>query len=1510
MPTEGDAVTGVADTPVVLEFPLSFPQLRLWFLNELEPGLLAYNLPVRLRLRGPLDVGALERALNDLAERHEALRTAFVRGRTEPLQRVLPPRFVPLREIDLSRRASGGLRELDTLVADDVATPFDLERGRLFRATLYRVAADDHVLLLVLHHIVFDGWSISLLLSELSELYRAMTSGAGAELPELPIQYGDFAAWQREQADGHADGLAYWRTTLAGAPPETTLIPDRPRAQQQAAGGRVQIEIDRATVDRAAAVAGRERATLFMVLLAAFATLLRRHTSQDDVVIGTPTAGRPRLELEPLIGCFANTVVLRTDVGGNPSFRELVGRVRAVALGAFEHEEIPFERIVEELRPSRTLGRNPIFQVMMSFATGPEADLDFGGLAAELEDVPIAAAQFDLTLELAPTSTGNLVAAVEYDRGLFEAETAAGVADQFVTLLDAATRDPDLRVSALPVLPGGDLARLDRWNDTGGEYPGAGGVEELVEAHAAQAGDRCAVVCGGRELSFGELDGRANALALELVARGVGPDVPVGVCLERSEKVLVALLGVLKTGGAFVPLDPTYPAERLEYMVRDSGATIVVTEPGVDVAPPGVEALELGECAATAAVGPPRTAGPDQLAYTIYTSGSTGRPKGVAVSRRALANLVEAIGRELELGRDEAWLAVTSLSFDISILELLLPLTRGSRVVVAEAADVVDGHRLVQLVRRTGVTIMQATPSTWRLLLAAGWEGGIRAVCGGEALPPDLARELLARADAVWNVYGPTETTIWSTCVRLSPDGPVTIGRPLLNTRTYVVDEHFALVPIGAAGELLIGGDGLARGYVGRPGQTAAAFVPDPFSESGGRLYRTGDLVRRRRDGELEFRGRIDNQVKVRGFRIELGEIESVLEEHPTVRQAVVVVREHGGSADLAAFVLGADGPPDPAPLQSLLRSRLPGYMLPASIVPIEQWPQTPNGKIDREALRALEPESVAQPAAPTTAEEAVAAIWRQVLGIAEVGSDIGFFELGGHSLQAMELVARLRQELGVTLGVREVFASPTVREQAAFVGARGGRTPAPAPEGVVEASTPVRRDVVLPLLPNQRARLSWDEWTDAHGPVEPPFVVDRTFRIRGPLDVAALGRAIDAVVQRHEALRATFPTLEGRRVQLVRAEPAPSLAVVDVSTSPAPLAAGIEGARAARAAPFDLDAGPVLRATLVRLGDDDHVLSLVTPHLISDGWSMAIVLGDIAAAYAALASGEDVSLPPPRTSYGTYVRELTDWLASDEATSQTQQWERRLGRCGPCPQIELPFEHAADPSAFLPNATTARVVDDWRVGELRSMAAENHASLFAAGLAAFAVLLHAHSRYEAVGVLSPLANRMLQGSEDVVGWVGNPVILPTTVRDEMSFAEVLASASDAVLSALDLQRLPYMELVRRLQPEYFDRPPPKGTISIVHIDEWMAQPFRLQRVKVEPLEIGASYSQTRLSLALIEEPEQLVAAFTYDVNRLPSAAVDGFADDYVALLGRAARDPQTRVADLVADVAARAAVE
>jgi amino acid adenylation domain-containing protein/non-ribosomal peptide synthase protein (TIGR01720 family) len=1275
---------------------LSYAQRRLWFLEQLVPGNTVHSVPAARRLRGRLDVAALERALRRVAERQEVLRTRIRSDGGEPWLDVTDGSELRVVVEDL-RGAAAGEREARRRTAEEARRPFDLAEGPLIRMLLLRLGDEEWVLQRTVHHIVSDAWSLELLWRELSECYLAEVEGREPLLPPLAMSYADYAAEQRRWMEGEAMAaqLAYWRERLRGAPDVLDLPTDRPRPGLPGhRAGWCTFPVPDEVTELLRALCRAERVTPYMALLAVFQSVLGRWTGHDDVLVGTPVSGRTRREIQDVAGLFSNLLVMRADLGGDPDFRELLRRTRRGALGAFANRALPFERLVDELRPRRDTDRNPLVQVLFQVLHGEREDLRMAGLeAGAFEDGELGGTLFDLELHVQDEGDAGrgLHGRLVYSRDLFGEATARRVIDHYQCLLRQVVLDPAARVWRLDLRTEGERRLVDAWSAAVPAPAPAGPatVHALFEEQVARRPDALALVAGEERLTYLALDRKANGLARRLRDLGVGAEDVVGVCLDRGAALPVALLGVLKAGAAYLPLDPAYPEERLAHVRRDAGCRVVVTERWL---------AELPARNGPEAEGRAPRVRPGNAAYVIYTSGSTGQPKGVAVSHASLANFLRAMAVRPGLGDADTLLAVTTVSFDIAALELFLPLVTGGRVVLADRETAMDGVRLRRELDACRATVMQATPVTWRMLLEAGWRPapGFRALCGGEAMGEDLARALLERGVELWNLYGPTETTVWSSVEPVEEWTGITIGRPIASTRMAVLDRWLRPVPIGVAGELYIGGSGLARGYHGKPGLTAGRFLPDPAPVAGGeRLYRTGDLARFLDSGKIEHLGRVDGQVKVRGFRVEPGEVEARLLQHPEVRGAVVVLRRDGaGDGRLVAYVVRADrstGDLDVRALRGHLRERLPAYMVPAQFVELDALPLTPNGKVDRRRLpapRAARPD-VDEPVRPRTGTEArIAAIWESVLGLPRVGVHDDFFELGGDSMLAVRVAARVLSEVGVALPVRTIFQEPTVAGLASAVDTAPPAAGDPADAIGAAELTPGQQWIFRAARPD-------------HGNVT------ALFQTPAGVDLAALERAVEAVLDLHDALRARFERADGRWRQIIP-PPGPHPAVVSrvhlPGLPPATQRAELEARCARLQAGMDFERGPALRVVHFDLGPRvPGRLLLVVAHLLVDAYSFAVLLQDIATAYRQLGAGEGIVLPPKTTSFREFTSRLEAQAASAAVQEDLRYWlDLPWAEAGPL-SLDLTADRSANTMASW-ESVTAALSEEETTGLLRTV--------------------------------------------------------------------------------------------------------------------------------------------------------------------------------------------------------------
>ncbi len=1380
--------------------PLSFAQQRLWFIAQLEGPSPVYNNVVSVRLAGELDAGALGAALADVLARHEVLRTVFPAVDGQPFQHVRD-----VSELGWELEVTGaGEQELAGLVAGIAAEPFDLAGQIPLRARLLRLGPGAHVLVVVTHHIATDGWSMGVLARDISTAYAARQAGGVPGWGPLPVQYADYASWQRELLGAEDDPgsvlaqqVAWWREALAAAPAELALPVDRPRpAQPSYRGHTAQLEVPAGVHAGLAALARARGVTLFMVVQAALAVLLAKLGAGDDIVVGTPVAGRTDEALDDLAGFFVNTLVLRTRLAGDPSFTDLLDRVRGYWLGALDHQDVPFERLVEVLAPPRSPARHPLFQVILAVQNNAPAVLDLSGARAATLPAGTGTARFDVQVGLAETRGGGepagLRGAVTVAADLFDPAAARALSERFARVLAAVAADPVARPYQVQILDRAEREQLiTGWNDTAAAVPD-GTLPQLFEAQAARTPDAVAVISGDVHVSYGELDARAGRLAHHLRDLGAGPERVVAVVMERSVELVIALLGVLKSGAAYLPVDPGYPAERIGWMLADAGAVCVLTAD--DLAAAG---------AAGGGPGPRSAVAAGELAYVIYTSGSTGRPKGVCVPHGGIVNLLVWMQGVFGLGGRDAVLQKTPFTFDVSVWEFFWPLLAGARLVLARPGGHRDPGYLAGLIAARGVTTVHFVPS----MLAAFMDvadpglcaGLARVICGGEALTGGLRDRWAARfGRPLFNLYGPTETSVDSTAWQCAadPGGPVLIGRPIANTRVFVLDGWLGPVPVGVAGELYIAGAGLARGYAGRAALTGERFTACPFGSGGERMYRTGDLARWTPEGQLVFAGRVDDQVKVRGFRIEPGEVEAVLAAYPGVGQAAVTVREDTpGDKRLVAYVVpGGDGDAAGGGLAAAARehaaSRLPEYMVPAAVVVLDSLPVTVNGKLDRAALPAPDYAAAAGadrgPATPV--EELLCGIFADILGLEGAGPEDDFFALGGHSLLGVRLVSRVRAVLGAEVGVRTLFEAPTPAALAVRLGQAG-----PARLPLTARERPER----VPLSFAQQ-RL----WFIAQ--LEGPSAVYNNVvavRLAGELDAGALGAALADVIGRHEVLRTVFPAVDGQPFQQVRdvSELGWELEVTGVGEQElAGLVAGVA------AEPFDLAAQIPLRARLLRLGAGEHVLVVVIHHIATDGWSAGPLARDLSVAYAARRQGRApgwVPLPVQYADYAIWQRDLLgDSGDPDSVLAQQVSWWRQA-LAGMPAELALPADRPRPPVSSHRGITAPLHVPAPVHAGLAALAREQGVTMFMVIQAALAVLLARLGAGTDIPVGSAVAGRTDEALDGLVGFFVNTLVLRTDLTGDPSVGQLLGGVRETWLGALEHQDVPFERLVEVLAP-------------------------------------------------------------------------------------------------------------
>ncbi|HEX6096257.1 MAG TPA: non-ribosomal peptide synthase/polyketide synthase [Thermoanaerobaculia bacterium] len=1499
--------------------PLSLSQQRLWFLHQLNDrhdraASVAYHMPAAFRLRGNLNVPALQATLDRLVARHENLRTRFVAADGVPYQEIAAEdcgfalQLEDLRMLSVEDREAAVTR----IAAEEAHAPFDLSAGPLIRGRLLTLAAGEHVLLITQHHIVSDGWSLSILVREVAALYTAFHRGETDALPPLAVQYADYAQWQRNWLRGEelTRQVEFWREQLTGAPALLELPLDHARpAVQSHAGGSVPLALSPELTAGLRALSQEHGVTLFMTLLSAWGVLLSRLSGQQDVVIGTPVANRQRHEVEGLIGFFVNTLAMRMRLDGEPTLAALLAQVKETTLAAFAHQELPFEQVVEAVQPQRSLSYSPVAQTALALNN----TADYGGAMnlPELSLTPVeqalTTALYELSVHLSDTGE-DLSGFLVYASDLFDRTTVERWAGHYVRLLEAMVADAAAGVGKLPLLSAPEREQLlAGFNAPEAAYPQDALIHELFERQAAARPDAVAVVFENQSLTYGELDARANRVARELLALGVQPDDRVAICVERSLEMIVGLLGILKAGGAYVPLDPAYPVERLRYMLDDSAPVALLTQSGLQglVAELASHAPVVDISAAQFAQdrdASPAGVTPGHLAYIIYTSGSTGAPKGVMVEHRNVVRLFTATEEWFHFDANDVWTMFHSYAFDFSVWEIWGALLYGGRLVVVPQETSRTPDEFYELVCSSGTTILNQTPSAFRQFIAAQRDSGAahrlrHVIFGGEALEVATLEPWFERngdrQPRLVNMYGITETTVHVTYRPLdradTARGGSPIGCRIPDLAVYILDAHREPAPIGVAGELYIGGAGVARGYLNRPELTAERFLDDPFvARNGARMYKSGDLGRRLPDGSIDFIGRNDAQVKIRGFRIELGEIEAKLSQCAGVREAVVIAREDvAGDKRLVAYLVAEeDAMLQAADLRAALLAELPEYMVPAAFVALDALPLTTNGKLDRKALP--EPETAALTAREYEApqgetEETLAAIWRELLRVERAGRQDQFFELGGHSLLAVQLISRIRATLGVDIALRDLFAQPDLQALAGAI-ERG------------KASTMTRietadRSQPLPLSLAQQ-RLWFLHQLDRSASAA--YHMPAALRLTGRLDVTALQATLDRVVARHEGLRTSFVSIDGVPYQQIApAGRGFALTVRDLRALDGESRDRMASEFAAEeaSAPFDLSVGPLIRGQLLALADDEHLLLITQHHIVTDGWSIGILVREVAELYTAFRNGGSDPLPPLEVQYADYAQWQRGWLQGEELTRQLGFWKEHL--TGAPALLELPLDRPrpaveSHAGGSLPLVLSAELTEG-----LRAFSQRHGVTLFMTLLSAWGLLLSRLSGQQDVVVGTPVANRQRREVEGLIGFFVNTLALRLRFDDHPTLASLLAQVKDTTLAAFAHQELPFEQVVDAVQPQRsLSHSPLFQTLLALNNTAGGGDALRLPDLDLVPVELAPAAAQYELSLHLEDGAEAVSGLLVYASDLFDRSTVERWAGHYVRLLEAMVLDP------------------
>ena len=1503
-------------------FPLSQGQQALWFLYKLVPQSWAYNTLFTARIQSDIEIPALRRTFQALISRHPSLRTTYTERDGKPFQQIHEDIEVQIEEIDAS---NGSWDELKEQVTQEARRPFNLEQGSVMRVSLFTRSPKDHIFMLAIHHIASDFWSLLILMDELRVLYSTQKTGTQASLPPQNLSYVDYVHWQNQMLAGAAGERlwAYWREQLAGELPVLNLPTDRPRLPVQTyQGASHSFRLTEELTQRLKGLAQAQKATLYMTLLAAFQVLLYRYTGQEDILVGSPTFGRTQREFAEIVGYFVNPVVLRANLAGNPTFQAFLSQVRQTVLGAIGHQDYPFPLLVEKLQADRDPTRSPIFQVLFIlqkpqqfeevvelFAPSETASqVNWGELKLEPFEIPQQEGQFDLTLEMIEAGE-SLFGVFKYNTDLFEADTITRMSGHFQTLLEAIVTNPQQRVSQFPLLSEAEQHQLlVEWNNTQVDYPKDLCVHQLFEAQSEQTPEAVAVEFESQQLTYQELNRRANQVAHHLRSLGVGPDGLVGICVERSLEMVIGLLGILKAGGAYVPLDPSYPQERLAFMLEDAQVPILLTQQQLVEKLPEHQARVVCLDTDSEVVTQQSEENPlsevmaDHLAYVMYTSGSTGRPKGVSVIHRGVVRLVKQTNYA-SFTAEEVFLQLAPISFDASTFEIWGSLLNGARLVVMPP-HTPSLQELGQAIEQYQVTTLWLTAGLFHLMVDEQIEDlkGVRQLlAGGDVLSVGHVKKVLEEITGLRliNGYGPTENTTFTCCYPITEPSLVgilvPIGRPIANTQVYLLDDHLQPVPMGVPGELYIGGDGLARGYLNRPELTAERFILNPFSnEPGARLYKTGDTAYYQPDGNIEFLGRRDDQVKIRGFRIELGEIEAVLSQHPGVQQSIVIVREDiPGNQQLVAYLVTdkEQARLTVSELRQFLKQQLPEYMAPSAFVTLDSLPLTPNGKVDRKALPSpemarLEVETTLI-APRTPIQEMLALIWSDILRVKQVGIHDNFFELGGHSLLATQVISRVRSTLAVELPLRSLFKNPTVLGLAECVetSLRVGQSMVAPP------LLPIARSVEMPLSFAQ-ARL-W--FLDQLEPGNAFYNIPAAVRLSGQLNLAALEQSLNQIISRHEALRTNFVTVNGQPVQVIASTLTLTLPVVDLCQLPesererdCQRLANEEAVQ-----PFDLATEPLVRTKLLQLSESEHVLLLTMHHIVSDGWSMGVLIRELAALYEAFCNDSLLVLPELPIQYPDFAVWQQQWLQAEVLESQLGYWKQQL--YGAPALLELPTDRPRPVVQTFRGAHQSFVLSKEVTEALITLSQRQGATLFMTLLAAFETLLHRYTGQTDICVGTPIANRNRAEIEGLIGLFVNTLVLRTDMSGNPSFKDVLSRVRDVALEAYAHQDLPFEQLVEALQPSRDLSHTPLFQVMFV-LENAPMPSLKLQGLTLSLLEVESATAKFDLTLSLENSEQGLIGSWEYNTDLFDAATITRIAGHYETLLEAIVTNPQQQV--------------
>ena len=1467
--------------------PLSFSQERLWFIHQME-GSLQYHIPAALRLRGELNKTALKSALAHILQRHEVLRTIFLEDEGHTHQVIRDPNDWQLEFID-GTQFSNDEKKMQEFVLQLIRVPFNLSRDYMVRAYLIQVSEQEHLLVVVTHHIASDGWSASIIVKEVIELYSAYSENRQPILSPLPVQYADYAVWQRNFLQGEVLNrkLDYWKQKLSGVVALQLPLDYKRPPVWSSNGSSKSFSIDKHLSDQLLSLSQSQGTTLYMTLLSAFNVLLYKYSGQQDICIGSPIANRTQHEVESLIGFFVNTLALRTEVNGDASFTQLLHQVRATTMEAYEHQDVPFEKVVEVVVKERDLSRNPLFQVMFALQNTPDTpQLRLGNIDLSTIKLPQTTTKFDLTFFLIETAQG-IRGDMQFATDLYNEQTIIRMLDHYKLLLSSIVASPDSKVDELVMLPDHEKQTLlNDFNNTRVDYPEGVSIVTLFEEQAARTPDATAIIYDATHVTYKELNERSNQVSHFLMTNGVGREKLIAVCIERGIEMVIGILGILKSGAAYIPIDPEYPQERISYMVEDSMASIVLTSNTARSRIPALEGIDIIQLNDNPAIDRQSkhnistNIDPRQLAYVIYTSGSTGKPKGVMIEHQNVSSFIFWSRDEFSSSIFDIVYASTSICFDLSVFEIFYPLTTGKKIRILE-----NGMQMEKYLQQDRLVLVNTVPVVIENILNDGTDMTNVSVLNmaGEPVPSTVIQRLDTDRIEVRNLYGPTEDTTYSTVYRMRKDKPVLIGRPISNTRVYILDKKKQLVPVGVAGEIFLSGSGVTRGYLNRAELTAEKFVHDPFrDELNSRVYKTGDLGRWLPDGNIEYLGRIDQQVKVRGYRIELGEIETVLHQSDLVQQAVVLAKkDHSGSDQLVAYVIPG-GEFDKQKILAYLKDKLPQYMIPSGWVPLESFPLTPNGKIDKKALPGPEGDEPANEYIPPRdeVEYRLAKIWQKVLSVPQVGINDNFFEIGGHSLMAMRLISSVRKELGSEISIKELFAYPTIKGLALRLGS-GSNEMTPPP--VVAKPRPA----FVPLSFSQE-RLWFIDRLEGSVHYHMPAVL----KLNGNLDTKALNDALTHVVNRHEVLRTVIRDDDGQPYQHIMPQNQFRISIIDGSAIQDVLQLQ-KVVDDLISQPFDLSNDHMLRASLIRVTDQQYVLVVTMHHIASDGWSLPIVVNEVAELYNAAMTATKPNVPSLKIQYADYAIWQRDYLEGEVLARKIEYWKKALQGIAP---LQIPLDYPRPTVQSTRGATLNFKIDKETSAGLQALSQRQGTTLFMTLLASFNVLLHRYSGQQNICIGTPIAGRQQQELENLVGFFVNTLALHTEVNSGIPFANFLADVRDTVLNGYIHQDVPFEKVVENVAMERDMSRSPLFQVMFILQNTPEIPGLHLGDLELSYDTLNRNTSKFDLTFSLTNTREGVIGFIEYCTDLFSEQTIMRMMVHFQNLLKSIVKDPHQRV--------------